>query len=322
MTKNNITKYLCIITLVSFVAVFGVLTKGSIFTLDVLKSFFNQSMATLLAGLGLLFVIAIGGTDISTGSLMGACGVFSIWLGEKIGWWCIIPSSIIIGILSGLFLGTVHTKGKVLSFMVSLCMLIGIRGAVSWTIGSGSYFVPENLLFLDEMPFKIAMLIIACLAAWYLLDFTSFGMNCKAIGENENVVRYNGEQVDRIKIMAFVLSGMMVGVSALFTLAQVGSVNNSMGVGFEMKALLAMYVAGVPVNGGFGTRLYKLICGTFTMTLLEIGVTQLNCSGPFVQLIKSIILLLMVFVLCHLENSNMRNPAHIKIKIKEATTNN
>lgn len=300
--NNKITDYICVITLLFFIILLGILTQGGIFRKSFLKTVLNSSITTLIAGLGLIFVIAIGGTDISIGSLMGACGAFSVALAMLAGNWILIPASLGIGALSGLFLGLVHTKGKVISFMVSLSMLIAIRGAVSLLIGSGSYITPRFLNVLDKMPVKISFLIMVCLTAWYLLDFTAFGYQCKAVGENENAIRYNGVNVDRVKIIAFILSGLMIGVASVFTLARMGSVNNSMGVGFEMKALLTMYVAGIPVNGGFGTKIYKFVCGAFTLNLLENGLVLLDFSGPQVQLVKAVILLLIVFLMCTISN--------------------
>lgn len=305
MKKIDLTKYMCIITLAVTFLVLSICTKGGIVSTSILKTVFNQSVTTLIGGLGLIFVISIGGTDISTGSLMGACGAFSIYLGQIHGNWIIIPVSLAIGLLSGFFLGIVHTKGRVISFMLSLSMLIAIRGAVSLLIGSSSYIVPRSLQILDDMPIKVSFVIIASMGTWYLLERSSFGRYCKAIGENENAVRYNGINVDLVKIIAFVLSGLMIGVAAVFTLARVGSVNNSMGVGFEMKALLAMYVAGVPVQGGYGTRLYKLICGAVTLNLLEVGLTRIGVGGPQVQLIKATVLLLMVFLMCNINLNKM-----------------
>ena len=139
-------------------------------------------------------------------------------------------------------------------------------------------------------------MIILIVIVWYVFNYTPFGAYCRAIGENENAVKFAGVPVTKIKIIAFGLSGLFTGIASVFVLARVGGCSTTLGLGFEMRVMMAMFIGGIPVEGGSGTRLYKMIVGAFMITLLENGLVLTGSSGSITQLIRGIVLLAVVYI--------------------------
>ncbi len=275
---------------------FDIATKGRIYSSQNIMNLFNQSVAILLGGLGMMMVAAMGATDISQGALLALASFAGCSAAVKFGSLWMFPAAVGIGALSGLFLGEINARLRVSSFMVSLAMLIAIRALVNWLLASNVIMVPANMLFIDDIKVKLPVVILLVLLTGYVFNYTRFGSYVKAIGENENAVKMAGINVKRIKIAAFVMSGVMASIAGVFTLIRVGGVNNTMGSGFEMKVMMAMFIGGIPVSGGTGTKLYKLIIGTFMIVLLENGLVMCGATGSITQGIRGVMLLAAVYL--------------------------
>lgn len=290
--KFNINTWLPVIIFALIAVIFGIVTKGLLFTKTNIINIFNQSVMTIIAGLGMLFVAAMGSTDISCGVVVALAGCFGL-LGANVAGnsGVFIILSLLIGIASGLLLGYVVAKLKVNSFMASLALMIGYRAIVSLVLRDKSYYIPDNLKFLDNFGFKLVFVIIACAVIIYIWDFTRLGNYVRGIGENEMAIRYAGVNVDRVKIIAFVISGLMAAIAGIFFVARIGGSNNTMGSGFEMKVMMALYIAGIPVQGGEGSKVYKLLFGAPTIIILENGLVIAGTSGGVTQLVRGLVLL-------------------------------
>lgn len=274
---------------------FGIATKGQVFDGQNLLNLFSQSVATIIAGLGMIFVASMGGTDITHGSLLAVSAAFAAMAGQAFGAIWMFPVAILIGAGSGLLLGTLNAKFKVPSFMASLSMLIAFRAFVNWLLNTNVFMAPEEIKFIDENSFKLIALIAMILIIGYIFNLTPFGTYVRAIGENENAVKHSGINVDRIKIIAFMISGIMAAVAGVFTIVRVGGASNNLGSGFEMKVMMAMFIGGIPVQGGMGSKLFKLVVGAPTIILLENGLVLCGASGGITQGIRGVVLLATVY---------------------------
>ena len=86
-----------------------------------------------------------------------------------------------------------------------------------------------------------------CIRDRYLFEYTKLGHFSRCMGENETVGQFSGIPVDRYKILAFAISGLMAGLVGVFTVANIAGVSPTMGSFYEMQVMIAMYV-------GVGTR--------------------------------------------------------------------
>ena len=300
--KNKLMKHmdemLPFIILLLMLLIFTATTRGSIFDGSNLMLIVKQTLNVIIAALGMLFVGAMGGTDITQGSLVGFAGACATVSAINHGMAAAVLAALIAGALSGIFLGICNAVFKVPSFMCSLAMLIALRamGTVAMGGSSSGLKVPAFLIALDNNALKIPVVILLIVIVWYVFNKTRFGAYCRAIGENENAVKFAGVNVRQIKIIAYALSGLFTGIASLFVLARVGGCSTTLGLGFEMRVMMAMFIGGIPVEGGSGTRLYKMLVGAFMITLLENGLVLTGSSGSITQLVRGIVLLGVVWL--------------------------
>lgn len=288
----NINAWLPILIFVLIFAIFAILTGGIILSANNLKDIFNQSVATIIAALGMLFVAAMGGTDITTGVVVALAGCFGLMAAQDTGnSFLFILVSVAIGIASGLLMGYVNAKRKVNSFMASLALLIAYRAVVNLVLSNKSYYLPDDLYVIDSTGFKVVAVIIMVGVIVYIWNFTRLGNYVRGIGENETAIKYTGVNVDRVKIVAFVISGLMAAIAGIFTVARLGGTSNTLGSGFEMKVMMALFIGGVPVQGGEGSKVYKLIFGALTITMLEKGLVLCGLESGVTQLVRGLVLL-------------------------------
>lgn len=300
MKKKNfnvhVSELMPFIILFAMAAIFGVVTGGSVFAPANIKNLFNQSLATIIAALGMVFVASMGGTDITHGSLLALATVFGAMAAERVGIVVYIPVTILVGALSGLLLGVINAKYKVPSFMASLSLLMAYRALVNLFLNAKSYSFPTELSFFGNLGFAVISVLVLIAIIVYIFHYTPFGVYVKAIGENENAVKHAGINVEKVKIMAFIISGIMAAIAGIFLVSRVGGTSNTLGAGFEMKVMMAMFIGGIPVNGGMSSKIYKLIIGAPTIILLENGLMLSGIDGSATQLIRGIVLLAAIYV--------------------------
>lgn len=301
--------------LLLFVVVFAFTTGGSVFSGTNIKNLFSQSMSTIICALGMVFVSAMGATDITVGSLLAMATVFGSVASASGNWLLFIPVTLITGIGSGLLMGVINAKFKVPSFMASLALLISYRAVVNLLLKSTSYNFLSELGIFNSFGFTVAAVIVLTVIVIYIFHYTPFGTYVRGIGENENAMVHAGVNVNKIKILAFTISGLMAAVAGIFMTARVGGVNNTLGSGFEMKVMMAMFIGGMPVEGGMGTKIYKVLLGAFTITLLENGLILSGVDGNITQLVKGLVLLAVIYISIQV-NEKYRFGVSAKNKVK------
>ncbi len=292
----DITTIMPIVIFVIIVIIFSILTGGQVLTPKNLSNILAQSIPYFICGLGMLFVAAIGGTDITCGSLVGLAGTFAAMAGTGIGVWAMFPVAIGVGFAVGLINGVFVAKLKIPSFMMTLAMLIALRACVSWMLNANNVLATKNMRVFDQMGIKIVILLVLIVIFGYIFRFTPFGTYLRAIGENEQAFSYTGVNLDRVKIAAFVISGALAGLAGVFVMLRNGGANNTMGNSMEMRVMLCLFLAGIPVQGGSGTRLYKMLIGVLTYFVLDNGLTLMGGSSIVNQLIRGIVLIFALYL--------------------------
>jgi ribose transport system permease protein len=304
--KHTMTNMMSICILVVLFIMMMIGTNGKLISLFNLQALLDQSFSIMIAGLGMIFVIAQGGTDMSQGSLLAIAGTLGVLAAEKMFPAMIFPVAIAIGALIGILNGVLVAKLKVSSFMVTLAMLIALRALTTYIVGSGVIMASKQIRSLDSIKIKVPVLIICIIIISYLFEFTKFGYYCRAIGENEQMCYTAGIPVQRIKILAFTLSGIMTGIASVFTVSGLGGASSTIGKSFELNVMVAIFIGGVLVTGGMETHIYKLFIGVPTVAILQNGLVILGVSGNLVQAIVGIILITIVFLMKYFDNHGNR----------------
>ena len=301
MKKKLKIRWQDVVPFISFLLIFvffSIASGGKMFSAYNLSLLVDQSMITIIIGCGVLFVVAQGSIDLSVGVNLAFACVIATWAANAAGSWLLIPVAIVIAVIVGLFNGVVVSRFKVPSFMLTIAMIIGVRGLVNYiqTI-IGTQYVPESMMVLSQPYIKYPVFIVIVAAMAYVFEFTKIGRYSKAIGENETTAKFVGVPVGLMKIIAFGLSGLMVGFGALFSLTSVGGTSMQMGVFLEMKVAMAVFLGGVLVTGGTSAKLYKVLLGSFSITCIVNGLALIGLSETqYSQTVEGLLLLLILFV--------------------------
>jgi len=290
------------IPVIGFIVIFvffSIASGGKMFSKYNLMAILDQSMITIIVGCGALFVIAQGSTDMTVGVNLGLSGVLATHVALASGVpFLIIPLACIFGAAVGVINGFMVAKCKIPSFMLSIAELIGIRGLINYiqTI-IGAEYLSTEMRVLAESYVKIPMFIIIVVVMIYLFEFTKVGRYSRAIGENETTARFIGIPVDKMKIVAFGLSGLCAGYASVLAVAQILGTNMQMGVFLEMKVVMAIFFGGVLVTGGSSAKIYKVFLGALSITIIINGLALIGKSGTQVsQSVEGILLLVIMFI--------------------------
>lgn len=294
-----------LVPVIAFVIIFlffSITSKGKLLSSFNLQLLIDQSMQVIILGCGMLFVVAQGSIDLSVGVNLALSGVVATYVANVTGVpWLLFPVALLVGALVGAFNGFLVAKCHVSSFMMSIAMLIGLRGIVNFLLTqfdtASAQYIPAETAFITTAPVKFIAFFVVVIIAAYVFEFTRIGRYSRAIGANEVTSKCIGISVTKVKWEAFIISGLMAGVGALFSLASIGGTSMQMGSFMEMKTAMAIFFGGVLVTGGFTAKFYKLILGSLSITLIINGLALIGKSESQIsESVEGVLLLLILFI--------------------------
>jgi ribose/xylose/arabinose/galactoside ABC-type transport system permease subunit len=273
-----------VILIIALSAVMGLLSP-SFLTLDNWLNIANQMSVVLLLALGMTVVLIVRGIDLSVGSVMAlSAGVVAWVLGAGYRLETAIVAAVVCGALLGLANGLLITKVGLPDFIATLAMLGIARGLLFlWTDGIPflGYMTPR---FYEigglERPFgfftvPMVISVLAVLSIAIVLRLTSFGLHAYGVGSNPDGARLSGVRVDRVRVIAYVVSGLLAGVAGVILAGRTTTVAPTMGIGFEVQAIAAAVIGGAALTGGRGRALGALLGAT----VLVATTNAINLSG-------------------------------------------
>ncbi|UCE53125.1 MAG: ABC transporter permease [Desulfobacterales bacterium] len=265
---------------------------------------FGRKMVVVLTmlSIGQTMVMIAGGIDLSVGAMVKLIGVFSagMMLGEQ---GRLIPVSLLclgFGGLVGLVNGLIVTKARVAPFIATLGMMSILRGiAFGYTttpIGS----VPKSMRFLARgmvgpFPFALFVIILFIVVACFVLKYTRFGRHLYAVGGNDEIARLTGINVDRTRILTYVVSGGLAALAGLFMVSRMGVGEPDIGEGLELDSITAVILGGTSLAGGVGGIL-GTVAGVLILGLIDNILNLLRVSSFYQLVVKGIIILIAVSI--------------------------
>ncbi len=230
-----------------------------------------------IIAVGMCFVIILGGIDLSVGSmaaLIAGCVIMFInWAAGAFAspLMAVIAGTVLavgLGAGFGLAHGLLIAKGRIEPFIVTLGTLGIYRAYLTYFADGGALTLENSLadlyapvyygnLFGVPLP-VVAFLVVAVIGA-VILNKTTYGRHVQAIGSNETVARYAAVDVERVKILTYMLLGICVGVATLFYVPRLGSASPTTGLLWELEAIAAVIVGGAALKGGHGSIVGTII---------------------------------------------------------------
>jgi ribose transport system permease protein len=260
-----------------------------------------------ILSLGQALVIITGGIDLSIGSVVALVGILTAILLRDKGWppYAAIPTTLALAALIGLWHGLMVSKARIQPFVVTLCGLFFYRGlarliAQDSTRGFGmdfpflrwlgSGFIPNVDNSFISVPFVIMIFIAIVLGAY--LHLTAKGRHIFAVGASEDAAHFSGISVDGVKIMAYMLCGLISGVGGLLMAFNVNSLGPSdFGNSYELYAIAGVVLGGCSLRGGSGTVPGVVIGATLIVVLKNlVNIFQIPSQLEYVVIGGAILL--------------------------------
>lgn len=283
----------------AIVALFVVLValNPAYFSLQTLAMIFSSSQILCLLALGATLVMLTRNIDVSVGSTVGLCAIaVGVALNNGYGLATAIAFALAIGALAGAFNGLLVVGLRIPAIVATLGTLGLYRGVMLlWTGGKWIEGLPDSLKSLSEPVFigvsPLGWLVLALLlAGGWLLSRTAFGRDFYAVGDNLAAARQLGVAVNRTRMLAFTLNGMLAACAGIVFAAQIGFVPNQTGSGLEMKAIAACVLGGISLLGGTGTLLGAFL-GAFFLTQIDTVLVLFRLPAWWNDFIAGLVLL-------------------------------
>ncbi len=264
-----------------------------------LINIFKQASINGILAMGMMFVIISGGIDLSVGSIVALTGVVSASFAHPGEYPLIVP--ILLALILGLFIGWLNgvgvSYGNIPAFIVTLGMMTIIRG-VALIVAKGApvfgvtdqYELIAGGFLFDTIPFLVVYFTAITAFSAYVLNKTVFGRRVYAVGGNEISAAFSGINVNKIRIMVFMISGLFAGFAGLLLASRTVSGNPTAGQSYELDAIAAVIIGGVSMSGGSG-KWYGTVVGALLIAVIGNGLDILNVSSHYQLVIKGAIII-------------------------------
>jgi ribose transport system permease protein len=266
-------------------------------------NFLKRAAPIAILAVGQLFVINSGGFDLSAGALVTLTVIGSSILldGDPSATWWVIGVMFAIGLSVGVVNALVVSYLKVPSIIATLGMMISLSGiALTWSGGAPRGYLPENfrlfgrllikdLPLIKILPVAVIVMVVVCLAFWWLMHRTNYGKQLVAMGDNPKSAQLAGVPLVRTRIIAFCMSSLSAIVAGIL-LGGFAGVSTDVGVGLELQAITAAVIGGAQLLGGRG-HVGATVAGAL---VLQVIFTLLNILGfpkPMRDVVQGLILI-------------------------------
>ena len=257
-----------------------------------------------LIGVGMTIIIITGGIDVSVGGAIMVCSVITAKV--LVADMSLVPAvliSVAVGGLLGLINGVLIAYGRVHAIIITfgtanIFLFVGLQIFGSNTVNG----IPQTFDIFGRgaagqilgIPTAFLITAIISAAAWWYLRHTAGGRHFYAIGGDAHAARLAGVKVQRRQLLAYLVTGLLVGLASCFVIAQgTSTLDQSVGSGKELAVIAAVVIGGTSIMGGRGS-----VLGTFLGALLvqsvTSGVTQLGWKSQLADLFVGIFIIIAV----------------------------
>jgi ribose/xylose/arabinose/galactoside ABC-type transport system permease subunit len=248
---------------------------------------------------GQTFVIITGGIDLSVGALVALGGVLAAQSSGR-GWVIALLFPILVCGAVGLLSGVLVAKARLAPFIVTLAALLGVRGWALLKSGSVTVPVPGSPALesfgrgeILGIAAPVWIMLAAFAVGGLVLNRTRYGEAVFAVGGGDAAARLAGVNVDRVKIIAYVISGTLAGLSGALLAGFLDAGQPLVGQQFELYAIAAVVVGGTLLTGGAGSMAGSL-AGLLLFGVLQNMINQVGTLTSYVQQMVSGLFLIVV----------------------------
>lgn len=286
--------YIVLLALVLWNCVF---TKN-FFSATALWNAMFQCASTVVVSMGMTLVIATGGIDLSTGSMVAGAGMLATLVMRSgsiaLGVAAALAFSLAGGFINGIFAG----KFKVQPMIVTLGTMYIFRGIARLASGGSNTstrapaFNDLTYIKIGGAPIQLFLFLAVAAAVGFLVNKTAFGQKIFACGDNARASEMAGIRVWTVILGVYMIASLLAGVAALMEVSMAtGADPNNLGLGMELDAIAAVAVGGTPMSGG-RPRVMGTLAGVFILQIITMMINMNNVPYAYSLAITAGILIL------------------------------
>ncbi len=308
--KVNLNKFASLFLLIGMIIICSIVSPTFLKQQNIINILRQISIVTILA-FGQTFLIICGQLDLSIGTVAGMCGVFACILFIATG---SILLALLLGILIGAVVGAVNgcivTKFNAPPFIVTLAMQTVATGIIfTYTNGQNVYNIGDFRLlgqgYIGFVPTPVIFMLLIFVCSSIMLRKMKFGRYLYAIGGNEKAAEASGIKVKKVKLIAYIITGGLAGLSGVILMSRLNAGLPSEGLGYETDAIMAAIIGGTSFTGGIGTAIGTLI-GSMIIGILN-NILNLTGVQSYIQMILKGSLIILAVVIDLYTKQNKRN---------------
>jgi ribose transport system permease protein len=287
--------------IIALIIVGTILKPDTFLTTDNFRAMLTQSSVVGVLAIGMTFVIATAGIDLSVGSIVAAAGVVGgLWVDSGVALFFV--GALGFGLLLGAVNATAIAYGKVVPFIATVAMLANARGLALQLSDSA----PISLLDYDQVrwfgtgeilgqPVSVVIFLGLTVIGWLLLNRTAYGRHVVAVGGNREAARIAGVPVRRTVFSVYCMSGLLAGVATILLSGRLASASPISGQLLELDAIGATVIGGTSLAGGRAT-ITGTFMGVIVFAIIFNLLTQLDLATEWQQIVKGVIILAAVLI--------------------------
>jgi ribose transport system permease protein len=268
----------------------------------------RQASIVAIVACGQYFVMIGGAFDISVGATVGLSGVIFAILAVTfhVPIAAAMAATLVLGLVIGLLNGMMVTAVKIPAFIATLATMSICRGlAYVFTNAVPIAPIPKSIAWLGRgvigdistlgLPIPVLIMFVVFIIAYFVSEKTKFGRFVYATGGNPEAAYLSGINSNRITLLTFVVTGVMAAFAGIILASRMDSGHPSAGIGYEFDSITACVIGGVAITGGKG-KVLGVLAGTLFLTTFFSGMTLLNVSSFYQDVLKGVVLALAVGV--------------------------
>ncbi|MDX3187011.1 ABC transporter permease [Streptomyces sp. MN03-5084-2B] len=286
------------------IAVVGQLVNPVFLQYDNVINILQTMSEIALLVLAQTMVLVVGKMDLSLESTFGLAPGVAAWLtiegGHSLGVlpsWTGVPVVLVVGVVVGALNALLIVRFGLSGFVVTLGMLIVLRGLLTGISGGQTFFgMSDSMLYLGTtlwagIPASIWICVLLFAGGIVLLGYTRFGRSLYAIGGNEDAAKAAGIRTDRIVWLVLIGASVLAALGGLLLSGRLASVAAAQGNGYIFTVFAAAVIGGVSLNGGRGT-LFGAFTGILLLYMIQNVLTLAGVPAQWIGALNGAIILI------------------------------
>ncbi|MDQ0688956.1 simple sugar transport system permease protein [Streptomyces achromogenes] len=300
---------LALVPAIIAIAIVGQIVNPVFLQADNLINVLQTMSEMALLVLAQTMILVVKKMDLSLESTMGLAPGVAAWLtigsaghglGLLPGFWS-VPITLAVGALVGVVNSLLIIRFGLNGFIVTLGMLIVLRGILTGISGGQTFFqLPESMLYAGTaewfgMPASIWICLALFAVAIVVLGWTSFGRSLYAIGGNVDAAKAAGIRTDRVLWIVIITGSVLAALAGLMLSGRLASVASAQGNGYIFTVFAAAVIGGISLNGGKGT-MFGAFSGILLLFMIQNVLTLAGVPAQWIGALNGLIILVALMI--------------------------